>query len=144
MYLNGAPLLFLIAISTLGVSRTQNPQAFQRKHMTLLDNIDHNKCNSEMRNKRISLTRSGCKPLNTFIHAPKKLINHACMAGNSYVIKNVEYKKSPSKLRVTTCRLSEEYPKDCKYLAEASSWKYIVISCDQNNQPVHLAGTLNW
>ncbi|XP_061460849.1 ribonuclease pancreatic-like [Rhineura floridana] len=139
-----APLtrLFLIALSAISVSRAQSPQAFQRKHVTFLDHIDHNRCNSEMRNKRIAQTTSGCKRLNTFIHAPKEL-DQACVAGKPYVIQNLEYKKSPQKFRVTNCRLSQDHGNDCEYMAEASSWRYIVVSCDQNNRPVHLARTLS-
>ncbi|XP_066492575.1 ribonuclease pancreatic beta-type-like [Tiliqua scincoides] len=136
--------LCLLSMSAIHISHTQRPHAFQRKYVTLLENMDHNRCNSEMRNKRIALTRSGCKRFNTFIHAPKKFIDYTCIMGQPYVIKNLEYKKSTRKFRVTSCRLSQEYVNDCKYVAEASSWKYILVSCDQNDQPVHLAGTLNW
>ncbi|KAK9412405.1 hypothetical protein NXF25_003580 [Crotalus adamanteus] len=137
-------ILFFISISVINISRSQSPQAFQRKHMTFLDNIDHNRCNREMQNRRIALTRNGCKRLNTFIHAPEKLIDHICVTGKPYVIQNLEYKKSTMKFHVTSCRLSQEYGKDCKYKAEDSRWKYIVVSCNQNDRPVHLAGILTW
>ncbi|CAM4669958.1 unnamed protein product [Caretta caretta] len=146
MALKGMSLICLlfIAMSVISISRAQNPLAFRRKHLTLLDTIDHNRCNSEMRNKRIAMTRDGCKKLNTFIHAREEVIDATCTMGKVHVIKGQEYKKSIHKFRVTNCRLSGEYPNDCEYMAEKSAWKYIVISCDQNDRPVHFAGTLNW
>ncbi|XP_034995386.1 ribonuclease pancreatic [Zootoca vivipara] len=139
-----APLLglFLLAISTTSVSHAQSSKAFQRKHVTFLDHIDHNQCNSEMRNKRISQTDTGCKRLNTFIHAPEQVVDQACTSGEPYVIRNQEYKKSPQKFRITNCRLSQEHGNDCEYVAEASSLRYIVVACDQNGRPVHLERTL--
>ncbi|XP_065274589.1 ribonuclease pancreatic-like [Emys orbicularis] len=146
MALKGMSLICLlfIATSVFSISCAQNPMAFRRKHLTLLDTIDHNTCNSEMRNKRIAMTRDGCKKLNTFIHAREEVIDATCTMGKVHVIKGQKYKKSISKFRVTNCRLSGEYPNDCEYMAEKSAWKYIVISCDQNDRPVHFAGTLNW
>lgn len=136
--------LLFIATSVISISHAQNPPAFRRKHLTLLDTIDHNRCNSEMRNKWIAMTRNGCKKLNTFIHAPEEIIDATCTMGKVHTLKGQAYKKSISKFRVTNCRLSGEYPNGCEYMAEKTAWKYIVISCDQNNQAVHFAGTLNW
>ncbi|XP_063002639.1 ribonuclease pancreatic-like [Elgaria multicarinata webbii] len=135
-----AMVFLLIALSAISLSRTQNPEAFRRKHVTLLDRMDNNQCDSEIRNRQVN--QNSCKWVNTFIHAPKELVDRACAAGTPYVMNNVEYKKSAEKFLVTSCRLSQEVPKGCRYRAEASSLKYIVVSCDQNDRPVHLAGTL--
>uniref|UniRef100_A0A8D0BDW1 Ribonuclease A-domain domain-containing protein n=1 Tax=Salvator merianae TaxID=96440 RepID=A0A8D0BDW1_SALMN len=121
---------------------SKSPRDFRRKHVTPLENIDNNQCNSEMQNKGIALTQHGCKPINTFIHAPESQVDQACVAGKPIAIDNLEYKRSSQKFRITNCRLSQSHTEDCKYVAENSDWRYIVVSCDQNNRPVHLAKTL--
>nr|P00686.1 RecName: Full=Ribonuclease pancreatic; AltName: Full=RNase 1; AltName: Full=RNase A [Osphranter rufus] len=113
-------------------------EKFQRQHMDTEHSTasSSNYCNLMM--KARDMTSGRCKPLNTFIHEPKSVVDAVCHQEN-VTCKNgrTNCYKSNSRLSITNCRQTgaSKYP-NCQY--ETSNLnKQIIVACEGQYVPVH-------
>ncbi|XP_044841810.1 ribonuclease-like [Mauremys mutica] len=97
---------------------------------------DQSYCKAMMR--RLSLTHSGCRPSNTFIHAPTRQVGAICSRKGRCVYPSLNQCDSLTAFRLTTCLLvfSPRRPPRCIY-REIPQTRRIRVACNQQQQPVH-------
>ncbi|XP_039353481.1 ribonuclease-like [Mauremys reevesii] len=87
---------------------------------------------------RLSLTHSGCRLSNTFIHAPTRQVGAICGRTGTCVYPSLNQCDSLTAFRLTTCLLvfSPRRPPRCIY-REIPQTRRIRVACNQQQQPVH-------
>uniref|UniRef100_A0A8D0BQB9 Ribonuclease A-domain domain-containing protein n=1 Tax=Salvator merianae TaxID=96440 RepID=A0A8D0BQB9_SALMN len=110
-------------------------QKFLRQHYdNPKSNVGRNYCNAMM--QRRELTKPTCKDVNSFIHEKKQDILDVCTDKGGKAYKD-GLRVSLKPFSVTTCKHKGGSTRPpCEY-KENKSERYIVIRCNNRNEPVH-------
>ncbi|XP_036593196.1 ribonuclease pancreatic-like [Trichosurus vulpecula] len=130
---------FLVGLAQLSAGAESAAEKFQRQHMDTehLTANNSNYCNLMM--KARNMTTDRCKPINTFIHEPKEIVDAVCQEEN-ITCKNGQTNchQSSSPLILTQCTESgaSQFPNclyDTTYLNNP-----IIVACEGDVYvPVH-------
>ncbi|XP_005874438.1 PREDICTED: ribonuclease 4 [Myotis brandtii] len=132
-------LLSLLTLLGLGLAQPSHQhfkyERFKEQHVDSIGPGGTNLyCNTEM--QRRGMTLSGCKQLNTFIHAGISTINNICNAPNIQC-KNGMMNCHAGSVSVTDCTYTGgSAPYNCRYQATPST-RPVVIACQVMPMPVH-------
>ncbi|XP_074088067.1 ribonuclease pancreatic-like [Macrotis lagotis] len=131
--------LLLLGLFQQSAAKESPAEKFQRQHMDSgnLISDDNNYCNRMM--KARNMTQGRCKPVNTFIHEPKELVDAVCQEPN-ITCKNGQHNCHESSLPMTLTHCSQtgasKYP-NCQYRASYLT-KRIIVACEGKVYvPVH-------
>ncbi|XP_036591409.1 ribonuclease pancreatic-like [Trichosurus vulpecula] len=134
--------LFLVGLAQLSAGKESAAKKFRRQHMDTehLTANNTNYCNLMM--KARNMTKGRCKPVNTFIHEPKEIVDAVCQEKN-ITCKNGQPNcyQSSLPLTLTHCRQTgaSKYP-NCQYRASYLT-KQIIVACEGKVYvPVHFDG----
>ncbi|XP_028559946.2 angiogenin-2-like [Podarcis muralis] len=128
-------LTFLVSVLALGAYCETPYEKFLRQHYdNPKSSVGKQYCDVMM--KRRGLDKPACKEVNTFIHGTKNNIKSVCTASGGKDYGN-GLRIALRPFTVTTCKHKGGSTRPpCKYSDNKSS-RYIVIACNQNNEPVH-------
>ncbi|XP_068953578.1 ribonuclease pancreatic-like [Petaurus breviceps papuanus] len=131
--------LLLVGLAQLSAGKESAAKKFQRQHMDTehLTANNSNYCNLMMKSRKMTTDR--CKPVNTFIHEPKEVVDAVCQETN-ISCKNGQPNchQSSLPLTLTNCRQtgSSKYP-NCQYKASYHI-SHIIVACEgEVYVPVH-------
>ncbi|XP_030042517.1 sialic acid-binding lectin-like [Microcaecilia unicolor] len=132
LLLSPLPCLSLL-LALIFPSTSQNYDEFRKKHIDSRTNKKHNNqyCNTIMEQK-INRDTGTCRKVNTFIHAPEKVVVILCRR-----IPNA-MKTSTKKFSLTICKLQRKRGQRCTYKAK-NEFRRIEIKCE-DSLPVHFCG----
>uniref|UniRef100_A0A4X2LPU8 Ribonuclease A-domain domain-containing protein n=1 Tax=Vombatus ursinus TaxID=29139 RepID=A0A4X2LPU8_VOMUR len=122
-----------------GVQRFWRLHKFQRQHMDPEHLTTNNTQYCNLMMKARNMTKGICKPVNTFIHEPKEIVDAVCQEAN-ITCKNGQPNchQSSLPLNLTHCRQTgaSKYP-NCQYRASYLT-KQIIVACEGKVYvPVH-------
>ncbi|KAK7922631.1 hypothetical protein WMY93_009533 [Mugilogobius chulae] len=124
-------LVFLLLLAP-SLLLGQTNRDFITKHVQ--SNMNPNRCDNEMRRRRITGPDGKCKDKDTFITAGTKEINKVCgKAGSPY--KNTLLRESNKPLSTVVCTLKGGRYPNCEYRGRTATL-YIVVAC-RGGLPVH-------
>uniref|UniRef100_A0A7N4P6I0 Ribonuclease A family member 1, pancreatic n=2 Tax=Sarcophilus harrisii TaxID=9305 RepID=A0A7N4P6I0_SARHA len=131
--------LFLVGLVHQSAGKESPAKKFQRQHMDSENSsvTDRNYCNHMM--KARNMTKGRCKPVNTFIHEPKEVVDAICQEPN-ITCKNGQPNchQSSKPMILTHCRQTgaSKYP-NCQYRASQLN-NSIIVACEGKVYvPVH-------
>ncbi|KAL3999492.1 phosphomannomutase [Sarotherodon galilaeus] len=132
-------LLFSIGLSKLANHQLKWPQKetpyekFIRQHVDA--NMSVEKCDEEIRNKKIYIKKDICKKTNTFILSNDKQVKAICN-GKASPYKTA-FTKSKEKFSIVICQLKNGARKPpCQYNGTLNHNRRVVVTC-KNKLPVH-------
>ncbi|XP_043845697.1 ribonuclease pancreatic-like [Dromiciops gliroides] len=131
--------LFLVGLAQLTAGKESPAKKFQRQHMDPGSSTsnDTNYCNRMMKSR--NMTKGRCKPVNTFIHEPKEVVDAVCKEAN-VTCKNGQPNcyQSSLPMTLTHCRQTgaSKYP-NCQYRASYLTNRIIVACEGKVYVPVH-------
>uniref|UniRef100_A0A5F8G1Y3 Ribonuclease A-domain domain-containing protein n=1 Tax=Monodelphis domestica TaxID=13616 RepID=A0A5F8G1Y3_MONDO len=131
--------LFLAELVHQSTGKESPSKKFQRQHMDPENSAsdDTKYCDHMM--KARNMTKGRCKPVNTFIHEPKEIVDAVCRETN-ITCKNGQSNcyQSSQPMSLTHCRQTgaSKYP-NCQYRGSDIT-KQIIVACEGNPYvPVH-------
>uniref|UniRef100_A0A452HLS8 Ribonuclease A-domain domain-containing protein n=1 Tax=Gopherus agassizii TaxID=38772 RepID=A0A452HLS8_9SAUR len=138
------PLLFLTLV-LLAICLAQNivlPNSYER---FVSEHVDFPKtrppkgqsyCNVMMR--CLCLIHPGCRPSNTFIHAPTRQVRAICSRPRICVYPSLNQCDSLTAFCLTTCQLVFNPSRPPRYIyREIPQTRRIHVACNQQQRPVH-------
>ncbi|XP_027698908.1 ribonuclease pancreatic-like [Vombatus ursinus] len=131
--------LFLVGLAQLSAGKESAAKKFQRQHMDPEHLTTNNTQYCNLMMKARNMTKGICKPVNTFIHEPKEIVDAVCQEAN-ITCKNGQPNchQSSLPLNLTHCRQTgaSKYP-NCQYRASYLT-KQIIVACEGKVYvPVH-------